>query len=378
MARYVIALLAGCLTFAGHAPADEPATANRDKTIVETLLRLKNIDVNAKPPLKQAVLRYLQTVQGTPRYLEIIERFEIQDNNQQLLHMLQQAPASTAGVQAARLLLQFEAQQLLQSGLQDKDDQLAIATIRALSIVSNNASTALLQPMVSDSHRSTAVRNAAIRGLGRNLNGQRFLLDMVQRDQIEQAFKFTVANALYSSPDATIRKEVAKHLTLPQTKGSTPLPPVAELVKRQGAAGTGQKVFNTIGTCNKCHKVAGQGKEVGPDLSEIGSKLSREAMFVAILDPNAGISHNYETYLVATDEGNVFTGIKVSETDETITIKTAEAIERTLAKEELEEIVKQKVSLMPADLQKNLTVDDLVNVVAYLLTLKKQPAASAN
>ena len=101
-------------------------------------------------------------------------------------------------------------------------------------------------------------------------------------------------------------------------------------------------------------------------------------MFVAILDPNAGISHNYETYLVATDEGNVFTGIKVSETDETITIKTAEAIERTLAKEELEEIVKQKVSLMPADLQKNLTVDDLVNVVAYLLTLKKQPAASAN
>ena len=378
MPYHVIALLAACLCIATAAQADESASSSRDKTIVETLLRLKNIDVNAKPTLKQAVLRYLQTIEGTPRYLEIIERFEIQDNNSQLLRMLQQAPASTTGVQAARLLLKFDDQEQLQQGLQNQDDQRAIATIRALSIVSNKASTALLQPLVSAPQRSNAVRNAAISGLGRNLNGQRFLLEMVQNGRIEKPFEFSVANALYSSSDASIRSAVAKHLTLPQTKGSTPLPPVPELVKMQGTAALGQKVFTTVGTCNKCHKIDGQGKEVGPDLSEIGSKLSREAMFVAILDPSAGISHNYETYLVATDEGNVFTGIKVSETDETITIKTAEAIERTLPKQELEQIVKQKVSLMPADLQKNLTVTDLVNVVDYLATLKKQSATPTN
>lgn len=39
------------------------------------------------------------------------------------------------------------------------------------------------------------------------------------------------------------------------------------------------------GTCNKCHLVRGEGKQIGPDLTEIGSKLSREAMFESILYP---------------------------------------------------------------------------------------------
>ena len=76
----------------------------------------------------------------------------------------------------------------------------------------------------------------------------------------------------------------------------------------------GKIVYNTVGKCNTCHIVNKEGKEVGPDLSEIGSKLSREAMFESILFPSAGISHNYETWTAATDAGNVVTGIKVSET----------------------------------------------------------------
>ena len=65
------------------------------------------------------------------------------------------------------------------------------------------------------------------------------------------------------------------------------------------------EVFNTVGTCSKCHKVSGAGKEVGPDLSEIGDKLSREDIYVAILNPNAAVSHNYETYSLLDVDGRV-------------------------------------------------------------------------
>ena len=134
----------------------------------------------------------------------------------------------------------------------------------------------------------------------------------------------------------------------------------------------GLGVFNKVGTCAKCHRIRGVGKEVGPDLSEIGGKLSREALFVSILDPSAGISHSYETYNIILESGNVLSGILVSQTDDSITIRTLEAIDKSIAKGEIDEMVKSGVSMMPADLQKVMTASDLVDVIEFLLTLKKQ------
>ena len=131
-------------------------------------------------------------------------------------------------------------------------------------------------------------------------------------------------------------------------------------------------MFNKAGTCIKCHRVRGEGKEVGPDLSEIGSKLTKEALLVSILDPSAGISHNYETYNIVLNSGNILSGILVSKTAESITIKTAEAIDKIIALSDIEEMVKSPVSLMPADIQKAMTAKDLVNLLAFLSTLKKK------
>ena len=149
------------------------------------------------------------------------------------------------------------------------------------------------------------------------------------------------------------------------------MPPVAELVKRSGDAARGKELYATTGSCAKCHKVKGEGKEVGPDLSEIGSKLSKEAMYVSILDPSAGVSVNYETWLIRTLDGTVLSGILVSQTDEVVELKTAESIVHKLRKEEIEAMKKQAISLMPADLQKQLQAQDLVDIVEYLTTLTK-------
>ena len=72
-----------------------------------------------------------------------------------------------------------------------------------------------------------------------------------------------------------------------------------------------------------------------------------------------------------TDDGKLISGILVSKTDDEVVLKDAEAIVHTLKTAELEEIKKLPTSLMPADLQKLLSAQDLVDVVEYLITLKK-------
>ena len=117
-------------------------------------------------------------------------------------------------------------------------------------------------------------------------------------------------------------------------------------------------------------QVAGSGKEVGPALTEIGSKLSKQALLESILFPSAGISHNYETYAVVLETGNVVTGLMVSKTDQEIVIKTQDAIVRKFALQEVDELHTVNASLMPADLQKEMSTQDLLDVVEYLMTLK--------
>ncbi len=349
----------------------DDAQAAKDATIVETLLRLKTVDVNANPKLKEAVLRHLELHRGTPKYVDLIDGLNVRGVEEDLLQLALADPASTEGVRAGTLLLKRGQAELIVAKIDGEDEDAATKAVSLLGYVGDKEAMEILKPLAIDNQRSRPLRTAAANALGRSRLGERYLLRVVQDGRLPADLNFTVANVLYASTDEAIRTEVAKHLTLPAAAGSKPLPPVAELAKRTGDAARGQQLFKTTATCIKCHKVRGEGKEVGPDLSEIGSKLSREAMFVSILDPSAGISHNYETYTALLDSGNIVSGLKVSETDDSVTIRSAESIDKVIPKAELEEIVKSTVSLMPADLQKTMSEQDLIDVVEFVSTLKK-------
>lgn len=135
----------------------------------------------------------------------------------------------------------------------------------------------------------------------------------------------------------------------------------------------GRVVFHTTGTCSKCHQVNGIGLEIGPDLSEIGKKLSRPALFESILYPSAGISHNYESWLVLTYEGLVYSGLLVSESDTELKLKDEKGIVRTIPIVSIEEKKKLDISMMPADLQRLISTQELVDLVDYLQTLQQRP-----
>lgn len=343
---------------------------NRDKLIVETLLRLKRYDVSGNEKLKSAISRHLQTIKGTLRYLELVKAFTVHEAIPDLLELAIAAHADTIGVNAASLLLDFKQSTLLQKEMNGKDSARALAIAHAIALGGHPASYAVLKPVVTDARASRQMRNVAIKGIGTTKTGQQYLLDLLSASKIPEELLFITGTVLFSSSDPLIVMTTKELITLPTTANATPLPPIIELIRIKGDPAAGKVVFDKKGTCVKCHKIGDVGKEIGPSLTEIGSKLSKEAMFVSILDPSAGVSHNYETYAISLNSGNVLSGILVSRSDDEVVVRNVDGIDRVIAVAEIDEIIKTGVSLMPADLQKVMTVQELVNVVAYLTQLK--------
>jgi putative heme-binding domain-containing protein len=352
--------------------ADEEAQRAKDAVVVRALARLPGIDLATKPDAKAALLRHLETIKSSDAYFDLIEKFKLREVGPELLKITVDSSDSTIAVKAARLLVKFDDRELLAKAIADQDSAKAAKLVELLGLLADAKTNELIAPLVTDADKPLALRAAAVTALGRNAPGQKRLLEIVEQEKLPADTRFAAANALLSASDEAIRARAAKRLSLPAAADGEPLPPVAELVPRTGNAERGKTLFNTTGTCAKCHKVNGEGKDVGPDLSEIGSKLSKEAMYVSILDPNAGVSFNYETYLVRTLNGTTLSGILVNQTDDAVELKTAEAVVHKLKREDIEGLKKLPTSLMPAELQKQLKADDLVDIVEYLTTLKKR------
>lgn len=369
-------LLLGCMTIRSLAAVDEPKpTAEqiaRDRTVVQTLMRLENFDVDRAPTAKATLLRYLRRNPEGEDSLGLIKRFQLAELAPELRQLIKEHPNETRGAEAARLLWQFEGADAFKEMIAGEDGQLATAAVMTLGHLGTHAAEQLLEPLILDARQGATVRRAAVASFGKQLSGQQKLLEWVRDKKLHEELNFAAARALLASSDESIRNAAAKLIELPDTADGNPLPPFAELVKRRGEPVAGAKVYREAGTCIKCHQVGAEGKRVGPALTEIGSKLSREAMYVNILDPNAAVSFGFEQYAVFLADGQRLTGIVISQTDDEIVLKNAEGIERTIPADQIDELVKQKTSIMPTGLMRGMTTDQLVDLVEYLLSLKKK------
>ncbi len=375
MSTKTLATLAIILSVRPLIFADEPAPQvnPKDKLVVETVLRLKSFDLESSTRAKEAVLRYLKADPGSDQYFTLIERFKPQEITEDLARFSLQHSTETSGVRGAELLFLMNAGSTLEAAIKSGDEKTSVAAVTLIGHVAAERTEAILLPVVASTKSPLAVRTAAVSALGRSVNGQKSVLTLVVSGKLADDLKFAAANVLLSSSDPAIKAEAAKHLQLPATADAQPLPPIAELIQRRGDPVAGAIAFRKTNMCINCHKVKGEGKEVGPDLSEIGSKLSREAVYVSILDPSAAISHNYESYALVTDNGLVVVGLLVSETDDAITLRTQEGLDKKFSRQNVEEFEKQKISMMPQDLQKQLTVTELIDIVEYVMTLRKPP-----
>ena len=142
-------------------------------------------------------------------------------------------------------------------------------------------------------------------------------------------------------------------------------------VARQGDPARGEAIFRRKDlTCLKCHAIAGAGGQVGPSLESIGASAQPDYLVDSLLQPNKQVKENYHAIVVATHEGQVYTGIKLRQTDDDLVLRDAEDREVAIPLNSIEE-QKTAGSIMPAGLADGLTRAELIDLVRFLSELGK-------
>ena len=346
-----------------------PAGGSADFTpVILSQLDAKGAAGNA---LVQAALqRTLSATRGTAQYVTLVEKYDARDQLDELIRLALAKPNETAGSEAARLALAWGGAPRFSAYILGKDDAVAR---RALSVLGRNFNPqvdSIFTGVVLDSSRAVSLRRTAVQTMGNGPAGTQRLLRLVQAGRLSSDLKAAAAGVLFSSTPA-IRDSAAKFLTPPAatTLDGKTLPSLQTLAGRSGDAVAGRVVFQRA--CAACHVAQGTGVDFGPGLTEIGDKLPKAGLYMAILDPSAGIAFGYEGYTVRTRDGQQIMGYIASETDKEIVVKMIGGIERRVPKSSVTERKRLDGSLMPHGLERGMTEAELVHLVEYLSTLRR-------
>ncbi|MEI6686272.1 MAG: c-type cytochrome, partial [Planctomycetota bacterium] len=141
-----------------------------------------------------------------------------------------------------------------------------------------------------------------------------------------------------------------------------------KLVKRDFK--NGQKMY-AASRCVVCHRYNGDGGATGPDLSQVAGRFSLKDLCESIVEPNKVISDQYKASIIETKSGKFITGKVVSENAESLIVVTDpedSSKVQDLKKKDVESVKVSPVSLMPQDLLKTLNENEVLDLLAYLLS----------
>ena len=355
----------------GAEPASSKAEDARTSINLEALSRLKGIDLESNTAVKAVVLKILDQIRGTPQFVEIVRDFNVRGQPAGLLEAAEKDPSGPTGAEAARLLLRDEDLATLKLALNDTTN--AESLIEALGNAGEKATVPLLLPIVTATARPLPVRKKAVQALAKTREGATALLELARAKTLPEDLKPAASQELNNVRWDNLKTEAAQVLPPSANQETHSLVPISELVKRKGDPVKGAAVFRreSVG-CFKCHQINGEGVDFGPNLSEIGTKLAKDAIYESIRDPSAGISFGYEAWQLDFKNGDDAFGLIVSETADELSLKAIGGIVTRYKKSELAHRSKQKLSIMPAGLEQTMSTEDLVDLVEYLSSLKKR------
>jgi putative membrane-bound dehydrogenase-like protein len=178
----------------------------------------------------------------------------------------------------------------------------------------------------------------------------------------------TRRTALIEHRDAEIRRRAARVLdaTVAGSRSEV-IARYREALQLKGQVANGRAVFERV--CATCHAVQGKGHAVGPDIATVAHR-SDEDLTAHILDPNREVAPAYIAYVVATHDGRTLSGIIAEESASSIRLKRAEGQSDIVPRSAIEEIRATGASIMPEGLEKDLSTQDLADLLRYIRTLE--------
>jgi putative membrane-bound dehydrogenase-like protein len=220
----------------------------------------------------------------------------------------------------------------------------------------------------------------AIELLTQRANWSRKLLAAIGKKQVPaEAINLNQARRLMGFKDKGLRELVRKHWGVIRTERD---PQRARYVakwkaflrKTPGDPFKGAAVFKKV--CGQCHKIYGEGADVGPDITRNG-RNSYDQLLSNVFDPSLVIGASYRAYTVATKEGRVITGLVVENSKQRIVLKVQGGKQETIPRGDIEIAKESKVSMMPEQLEKQLKPQEIADLFAFLVLDKhpKDPSA---
>jgi len=230
-----------------------------------------------------------------------------------------------------------------------------------------------LQGLMLDKAQPLPVRIAVVTALAGTRPGTVWMLEINEKKELPEALRADVGRLLRNSPHQDLRNKALIAFPLARIDPKK-LPPITELLKRKGSIENGKKLLAESGkndmACIKCHTIRGAGGAIGPDLSMIGKKASKENLFESIMYPSKAIADQYLTWVVETKAGALVGGLIVEETPDHVLLRDANGKDTKIEKKDIESRTKSPASLMPDNLLVYMTEQELVDMVEYLFTLK--------
>ena len=213
-----------------------------------------------------------------------------------------------------------------------------------------------------------AVRDAALKVLFEDGATLGALLDAIESEQV-QAWSLSAGQRrrLLLSSDSEIRSRAEKLFgESRQSERRAIYQSYLPALRRAGDPGRGQRVFDAV--CTECHQVGGQGFAVGPDPQTVASR-NKEHLLRDILLPNESIEPGYEEYLIETTDGRSISGLIATQTPTTLVLRRAKGEEDTVLRTSIAEMRSLSVSAMPEDVEKDIDVEEMADLLAYLKSL---------
>ncbi len=214
----------------------------------------------------------------------------------------------------------------------------------------------------------------AIAGLGNDALDEKVLKQLSELPAA-RTLPLESVTSLYRSRGNAVKQQAKSAV---ETLGKPPADVEARLDQllgqmKSGDASRGFQVFRSAkAACSACHRIGYVGGTVGPELTRIGATRTRRALLEAILFPNARLEQSYTPLRVLTVDGQILNGIVVRESNGELELITG-ANQRSVVKvEDIEQRSPSPVSIMPAGLEQQLTMDELSDLLTLLESAGKR------
>jgi putative heme-binding domain-containing protein len=258
------------------------------------------------------------------------------------------------------------APQLLAAGVRDENPRVRLEAIRGLSffptLTSAKAALATLDlpldPWIDYTLEHTLV---ALEPAWKNAFQDGTLTDNAH------AKTFIEAYITRRAPSALAQAHI-KALVNPETAPKKRAKAYSSIEKLSGDVDNGSHIFGRV--CASCHKIGKVGFTFGPELTDVGKRLSRHDIVESIIEPSKKVDPKYVTTTILTNDGRVDVGFILSKTKDSITLLMAGGKQETIRTEDIDEMAETKQSSMPENLASTLAPSEFLDVVEYLTTRK--------